>query len=664
MNTARVSNSSLPSVELGQISACNILEFIPVGILVCDVETKQIMLASSAMCRMCGFARKELVGQSIKLIHPTSDWDHIHTEFMRMAEGKSTYADHIAIRRKDGAIFPAEVRGSTILLQKRDALVGVFTDISERVLSMRQREQAEAALRQSEQRFLDIMHASDEPIVLVGPNQFHDCNAAAAKAMGYPTREAFLKLDRRQTAPPTQPDGEDSITKAKRYEEIVLTRGFVRFEWMHRHADGHDFPADVSLTHIIHNGTSMIYCVWRDLTEARKMEEEREILQMQLLQAQKMDSVGRLAGGVAHDFNNMLGVILGNTELAMESVGEDHSVYLELDEIRSAAKRSADLTRQLLAFARKQDVSPQVLDLNEVVQGMLKMLLRLIGEGVDLIWEPAPEPCSVFMDPSQIDQILANLCVNARDAISGSGKITIATGVTEFQQEINDGNMQIDPGKYITLSVSDNGSGMDEATISQLFEPFFTTKKLGQGTGLGLSTVYGIVKQNHGFIKIDSELDRGSTFILHLPLHMGAKATTSDGAKPDETAMTGTETILLVEDELAILDLTRRILENQGYNVLASPLPSEAIARVEKLGRQIHLLLSDVIMPEMSGQHLAQELKKLQPGMRCLFMSGYTSNIVARHGVIQSDVHFIQKPFTSYSLSVAIRKALTTSAHS
>lgn len=660
MTKNHLSNTCSRSVASDQLLSCAILENVPVGILVCDPHTMRIVMASAAMCRLCGFERKELVGQSIELIHPASDWPQIRAEFERIASGKSTYADQIAILRKDKAIFPTEVHASIIALEQGPGVLGVFTDISERVLSMKQRERAEKALRQSEQRFMDIMHASDEPIVLVGPNQFHDCNEAAAKAMGYPTREAFLQADRAQTAPPTQPDGQDSVEKARYYEELVLKRGFVRFEWVHRHADGHDFPADVSLTHIIHQGVSMIYCVWRDLTAAHKLQEERELLQTQLLQAQKMESVGRLAGGVAHDFNNMLSVILGNAELAMSTLSDQDSAYRDLDEIRCAAQRSAELTRQLLAFARKQNVTRQAFDLNTVVQGMLKMLMRLIGEGIDLLWLPSPSVCPVFMDPSQIDQILANLCVNARDAIGDSGKITIETNLVEFDQSFCDQHPGFAPGDYVSLSVSDNGCGMDAATISQLFEPFFTTKEVGKGTGLGLSTVYGIVKQNNGFIKIYSEPGHGSAFKIHLPRHLNEHALIANQSEPSiESSTAGSETILLVEDEVAILDLTRKLLERLGYNVIASALPGEAIQRAREYSGRIDLLFADVIMPEMNGQQLATELRALQPQIRCLFMSGYTSNVVAHHGIMKSGVHFIQKPFTTYAIAKAIRKALS-----
>ena len=387
---------------------------------------------------------------------------------------------------------------------------------------------------------------------------------------------------------------------------------------------------------------------------------KHDALEAQLHQAQKMEAIGRLAGGVAHDFNNMLAVIAGHTDLALEQTAPDSALYADLLEIQNAAQRSADLTRQLLAFARKQTIAPKVLDLNATIAGMLKMLKRLIGEGIDLLWKPADDPTLVKMDPAQIDQILANLVVNARDAIAGIGKIIIETGQATFDETYCENRADCNPGAYVLLAVSDTGCGMDQAVLAKLFDPFFTTKPPGHGTGLGLATVYGIVKQNHGVIYVYSEPGEGTTFKIYLPRHTAELANVSVTSQR-LIASTGTETVLLVEDEEALLKLSARMLDQMGYTVLAASGPNQALQLAEGYADPIHLLLTDVIMPEMSGRDLWQRLSALRPDMKCLFMSGYTANLIAHHGVLDKDVHFLQKPFSREELATKLRKALSAS---
>ena len=332
-------------------------------------------------------------------------------------------------------------------------------------------------------------------------------------------------------------------------------------------------------------------------------------------------------------------------------------LYANLAEIRNAAERSADLTRQLLAFARKQTISPKIIDLNATVAGMLQMLQRLIGEDIQLTWQPKANLWPVKMDPSQIDQILANLCVNARDAIVDVGKITIETGNSTVDD--NDGavNAGFIPGEYVLLSVSDDGCGMDTETLAHIYEPFFTTKAVGVGTGLGLSTVYGIVKQNNGFINAHSEPEKGTTFTIYLP-----RCEDSSGQLQmkytAETAPRGHETILLVEDEPSILSMTTILLEEQGYTVLPANTPRAAINLARDHKETISLLITDVIMPEMNGLTLAQSLHLIHPGLKSLYMSGYTADVIAHHGVLDEGVHFIQKPFTLHDLTIKVREVL------
>jgi PAS domain S-box-containing protein len=386
-----------------------------------------------------------------------------------------------------------------------------------------------------------------------------------------------------------------------------------------------------------------------------KAEAEKVKLEIQLQHAQKMESVGRLAGGVAHDFNNMLSVIIGHANLALMDLDPAQPAHVNMEQIRKAAERSADLTRQLLAFARKQTVAPKVVDLNDSVSGILIMLQRLIGEHITLKWQPEEGIWPVKIDPSQIDQILANLCVNARDAIGTTGRIVIETRNVCIDAEYCAHNIIFVPGDYVCLAISDDGHGMDQETVSHIFEPFFTTKALGEGTGLGLSTVYGAARQNNGFINVYSEPGLGTTLTLYLPRHQGSVVTLQAAAKP---VSGGQETILLVEDEPAILDIAREILKRLGYTVLAAGSPDKAIRLARDHVGVIALLLTDVVMPGMNGRDLAQKLVYLYPHLKRLFMSGYTADIIAQSGVLDEGVHFIQKPFSLTGLAAKVREAL------
>lgn len=394
------------------------------------------------------------------------------------------------------------------------------------------------------------------------------------------------------------------------------------------------------------------------LDEDRKSsEQKRRLLEDQLLQSQKMESVGRLAGGVAHDYNNMLSVIIGYTELALDRVERQDPLYTDLNEILAAAKRSADITRQLLAFARRQTIAPRVLNLNNTVEQMLKMLRRLIGEDIELAWFPAADLWPIKLDPAQVDQILANLCVNARDAISGVGKVTIETQNRCFDADYCTGHADCKPGDFVMLAVSDNGAGIQPEILDKVFEPFFTTKGLGKGTGLGLATVYGIVKQNNGFVDVYTEPGKGTVIKINLPRHRGVPAVASDKPILDIPPGQG-ETILLVEDDAAILNLGRKMLETTGYHVLAALTPKEALALADLHAGRIDLLMTDVIMPEMNGRELSEKVAARCPDIGIVYMSGYTANLIAHRGVLEEGVSFIQKPFSRKELAVKVRSVL------
>lgn len=394
------------------------------------------------------------------------------------------------------------------------------------------------------------------------------------------------------------------------------------------------------------------------ITDLKRAEEERASLERQLQHAQRMESVGRLAGGLAHDFNNMLGVILGQLELAQADLPEDHPVRANLEDIEKAAQRSKELTSQLLAFARRQAIVPRVLDLNDVVAGTLTILQRMIGEDVRLAWRPEGKLWPVKMDASQLDQILTNLCVNARDA--GAGSVSIEA----VNQVIHDAPIPAHPdlscGDYLRLSVTDDGSGMDRDTQAHLFEPFFTTKGVGVGTGLGLSTVYGIVRQSGGAISVHSESGKGTVFTIHLPRYRGTEvpAQETQGARQPRP---GTETILLIEDEPSLLGMLSALLRRFGYVVLPTSDPHEALQLAKQHAGRIQLVISDVIMPGMNGRELGRRIDTILPGVPRLFMSGYTANILDGQLSSANGVGFVQKPFTAAELTKRVRELIDAS---
>ncbi len=387
-----------------------------------------------------------------------------------------------------------------------------------------------------------------------------------------------------------------------------------------------------------------------------RAEEDLRRVEDQLRQAQKMEAIGRLAGGVAHDFNNLLAVILSYSSLMAQDLRADDPMRAEVDEITHAAERAAGLTRQLLAFSRQQVLSPRVVDINECVTGLTRMLQRVIGEDIELLFRPAQELRPVFVDPSQIEQVILNLVVNARDAMPRGGKLSIESANVELDESYAREHLGVKPGAYVMLSVSDTGCGMDRATQARIFEPFFTTKEQGKGTGLGLSTVFGIVKQSGGSIFVYSEPGVGSTFKIYLP-----PSSDEVRAQPDERAQKkshGHETVLLVEDEEQVRRLARTILKRGGYRVLEAADAGDALTLSGLTEEPIDLLLTDVVMPHVSGRELAERLTAARPGLRVLYMSGYTDDAVVRHGVLHAEAAFVQKPFTPHSLLAKVRELL------
>lgn len=392
--------------------------------------------------------------------------------------------------------------------------------------------------------------------------------------------------------------------------------------------------------------------------ELEKEVTERKLAEEQLRQAQKMEAVGKLAGGVAHDFNNLLTVINGQTELSLRRLNEDDPVYRKLEAIKDAGERAAALTHQLLAFSRKQILQPRVLDLNQVIFETNKMLKRLLGEDIDLLIGLTPDLGKVKADPNQIEQVLMNLSVNARDAMPLGGKITIETDNVYIDKEYASHHFSVRPGQYVVLAVSDTGCGMDTETQAHIFEPFFTTKEVGKGTGLGLATVYGIVKQSGGNVWVYSEVGRGTTFKVYLPC-VESPVEESRAGVQDAKPPTGTETVLLVEDEENVRNMTKEILQESGYQVLEAKHGQEALLVAGQHLGPIHLMLSDVVMPQMSGRELAARLSPIRRDMRVLYMSGYTDDAIVHHGVLDEGMAFIEKPFTPNALAHKLRQVLS-----
>ncbi|MCD4847459.1 MAG: PAS domain S-box protein, partial [Candidatus Aegiribacteria sp.] len=576
-----------------------------------------------------------LIGESVFSFSDEKGVRQLKEEIIPTIVSEGKWIGEISVKRKDSSMFPAEMVCSLIPDEegRPKYLLSQFLDIT-------RRKNTEKQLRESEQKFRDMTDLLPQIVYEIDiDGNLTYVNKQAFESFGYSQEEYEEGINVLQTLIPF-----DRNKAIENIESVLSGKDVGTPEYTALRKDGSTFPILIYASAILKESKPVgLRGIIVDITERKQTEKEKARIEDQYHQAQKMESVGRLAGGVAHDFNNMLGVILGYTELALGTLDPAQPIYSTLQEIRKAADRSADLTRQLLAFARRQTVSPSVLDLNETVEGMLKMLLRLIGEDIDLSWLPGSGLWQVKVDPAQIDQILANLCVNSRDAIAGVGKMIIETKNATFDEDYCAEHTGFVTGEYVLLIVSDDGCGMDKEVLENLFEPFFTTKEVGQGTGLGLATVYGIVKQNNGFINVYSEAGDGTTFRIYLPRYAGTAAQLQKKDLTDQVSR-GYETILLVEDEPSILKMTTMMLESRGYTVLDAITPGAAINLAGEYNGEIHLLLTDVIMPEMNGRELADNLVSLYPDIKRLFMSGYTANVIAHRRVLDEGVNFLQKP--------------------
>ena len=602
-----------------------------------------VIAANRAFCEMCGLSASEILGRHISRLPFTEESVRAAPfRFDLIAEGQVVESQRV-LRRPDGREVQVEMRSK---MMPDGSYQSIFRDVSERIHS-------EAALRESTELFSLFMHHSPiytfikevtphQSRVLQVSDNFVDMIGMKAKDMIGKTMDQLFPAD---FAAKISADDWHVVKNEKvlKLDEELNGRFYTSFK----------FPIKMG-------GKTLLAGYTIDITERKQAEEAHVRLSDQLMQAQKMESVGRLAGGVAHDFNNMLGVIMGYTDMSLARLEAQHPLQKNLQEIRKAAERSANLTRQLLAFARKQTISPRVLDLNATVIGMLKMLERLIGEDIELIWLPGADLLPLQMDPSQVDQILANLCVNARDAVEKNGRISIETDNCHLEASraalLSEGRA----GEFVRLTVSDNGCGMDPDTLTHLFEPFYTTKETGKGTGLGLATVYGIVKQNEGFISVKSEPGKGSTIEVYFPAYRDLLANPLE-PEPLMPREGRKGKVLLVEDEPAILEMTTMMLEELGCQVLAAADPEEALLLARAHPGRIDLLISDVVMPQMNGRELAAQLLEIHPELKQLFMSGYTEDVIAHHGVLDKGLRFIQKPFTLDDLAAKVAEVLDES---
>jgi two-component system, cell cycle sensor histidine kinase and response regulator CckA len=592
--------------------------------------------ANDAFLEMLGYTRAEMLAGELNwevitphdsLVPDSEDRAQLRaTGFLPLRERPYVHKDG---RHISALVGSAALEGTT-------ECISYVTDISER-------KRSEDALRASEARYHALFDNAPFSKFLFDYEtlRFLAVNEAAIRHYGY-SRDEFLQMTLADLRPP-----EDvPALMAGIAESSAGTKA--AGAWRHRKKDGSVIDVEVTVQKFDLGGKRCGLALAMDVTERKKMEE-------QVRQAQKMDAIGSLAGGIAHDFNNLLSVILSYSSMLADDLKMGDPMRDDLEEISAAGRRAADLTRQLLAFGRQQILQPRTLDLNSVIDGIVKMLRRVVGEDVELTVTSGAIG-TVSADPGQIEQVLMNLVVNARDAMPEGGKLTIETANVQLDSTYAAVHAGVHAGAFVMLAVTDTGAGMDAATRARIFEPF-TTKEVGKGTGLGLSTVFGIVRQSGGNIWVYSEPGHGTTFKVYLP-QVGLAGEVAEEVRPEPRARRGSETVLLVEDEAPVRALVRAILERSGYHVLEAQSGGDALLLCEQHRATIHLLLTDVVMPRMSGRMLAERLRPLRPDMKVLYMSGYTDDAVVRHGVLDSDVAFLQKPVTPDTLTRKLREVM------
>ncbi|MFN2563687.1 MAG: PAS domain S-box protein [Gemmatimonadaceae bacterium] len=622
-----------------------IFERHPLAMLVWEAETKRFLAVNDAAVAQYGYTRKELLGLTIWDIRPPEEVPNVRAIIERLPPGRHVFPG-LRHRKKDGTVFIVDVVAHDVTWDGRPARLLLAADATERA-------RAETALRESEDRYRLVVRASND-IVFDWDITTGQVHASGGSILGFADD---LEIDFGWWAERVHPDDRARV-EASLEAAIAGDAESWAEEYLFLRADG-SYAALLDRGRILRDAggraVRMIGCM-ADLTERRRLED-------QLRQSQKMEAVGRLAGGVAHDFNNVLTVVKSFSEFLLEDLDKLDPRRADVEEIAKAADRAAALTRKLLAFSRKQVMRPEPLDLNGVVTGMEKMLRRLIGDDVRIATALDPELLPVEADPSSIEQVILNLALNARDAmLDGGGTLTIRTKNETLER--TDAAWAIRPGRYAMLSVSDTGHGMDAATRARAFEPFFTTKPQGQGTGLGLAMVYGIVKQSGGHVWVDSKPDEGTTFTIYLPqlsqlnASVAPRAGTRASGEPHPAHAGGGETILLVDDEDAVRSSARRALERAGYDVISATDGSDALRLFTEHDGGIHMVITDVVMPGLSGRELIGRLKIMSPSLPVLFVSGYTEEGVRRQGVLEPGAAYLEKPFTPEKLLRKVREVL------
>jgi len=617
-----------------------IADLLPQPIYEVDVKGEITFISRSGF-ELSGYTIEDFVNgvNALQIVIPR-DRDRMKKNIKRILQGEELGGTEYTILRKDGAAFPVIVYSTPVIRENKPVgLRGVIFDITER-------KQAEEALKASEEKFRSLFEDSRDTIFITSADGIMiDINSAGEELFGY-TRSELLGMDVRQLY-------FDQNDRIQFVQEIIQT-GFVRnYEIKFRRKDGEGIECLLTATiKTADDGKTILFQgIISDVTETRKLEE-------QFRQSQKMEAVGRLAGGVAHDFNNMLSVIIGGSELAMRLLKPYDPSRQKFEEIHKAAEHATNLTRQLLAFSRKQTLKPKVLDLNKIIVNMDKMLRRIIGEDVELETMPAPDLWKVKVDPGQIEQVILNMAVNARDAMPTGGRLTVETMNVELGDDYTRMRPGTKPGSYVMFTISDTGSGMTDEVKEHLFDPFFTTKESEKGTGLGLSTVYGIIKQSGGNIWVYSEAGKGSTFKIYLPKVIGEEEKIERRVVSSKIPR-GSETIIVVEDDDNVRRLAVEMLETQGYKLFESRNGLEAFKICQKMEKPVDLVVTDVIMPGMSGDELAKLLRKeLWPEVKVLFMSGHAENVVAHQGILEPGIPYLQKPLNLISFTQKVREVL------
>jgi PAS domain S-box-containing protein len=603
-----------------------------------------IKLANPALAAMLGFERgEELIGQPVWQFIAPQDREMAQAYQRARREGRPAPNNfELHLQRRDGSVIALDCMASSIAWEGGQATLATVVDMTER-------QRAEQGLRTSEERFRQIAENIKEAFIIVELDGFRPLYLSRMweEIWGRPLEEAYR--DPAAWVQAIHPDDAGVVHETRQAIEKgeAISRNFrvVRPDGTVRWVRARAFPV-YNASHEPYRQVGLV----EDITDLRRTEE-------QLLQAQKMEAVGRLAGGVAHDFNNLLTAILGYSELVLQDLGDDHPSAVDVKEIRAAGQSAENLTRQLLAFSRRQILQPQTLDLNKVLTRVDALLQRIIGEDVELTMKLTAPLGRVSADPGQIEQVVLNLAVNARDAMPHGGKLTIETANVVLDEDYVAQHAGATTGAHVMVAVTDTGTGMDEATQQRLFEPFFTTKEPGRGTGLGLATVYGIVAQSRGSIWVYSELGQGSTFKVYLP------ATTEELTAPvvgprSPTSLSGTETVLVVEDQIEARSVICETLRRRGYTVIEAMNGPDAIVKGRQLDVAIDVMLTDVVMPGMGGRRVAEVIRATRPGLKVVYMSGYTDSAIVDHGILEAGVTFVQKPFATETLLRRVREVL------